>query len=169
MAIRKSVWRKLKGFPEQFSRNEDYVFARRIKQEGYRIAFAPKAIVYWIPSETIIEAMRMFARDARGDAEAGLIRAKVMLLFARYISFIVLLIFVLKLSKGYLLLFGVLMAYIIWSVDKNYHYMPGFRSILIFPLLQIIADASVIYGTLRGFVSRCLLFFSDKRFYRVIK
>ena len=85
MAFRKSVWKKAGGFPESLSHNEDYALARNLRRIGAKIVFVKQAIVYWQPRKNMREAFYMFYRFALGDAEARIIRPKVILLFTRYI------------------------------------------------------------------------------------
>lgn len=156
MAFRKTVWTKLKGFPKEFSHNEDYVFAKRIKYAGYKIVFARNAIVNWIPRDNFKQTFIMFFRFAFGDIEAGIIRPKVVLIFLRYcigiIVFVAGIIFH-SVSLFLLLLVGVFL-YLCFSVVKNYRYVSDFRSIFIFPLLQLVADSAVISGSIIGAIKR---------------
>lgn len=42
MAFKKSIWKKIGKFPEEFSNNEDYVFAKRLKKHNAKIIFEKK-------------------------------------------------------------------------------------------------------------------------------
>src|SRR3990167_9709391 len=84
MAFKKEIWKKAGRFDEKLSHNEDFEFAKRLKKVGANIKFAKDAIVYWRPRKNIKEAFIMFYRFAFGDAEAGIIRPKLIFLFARY-------------------------------------------------------------------------------------
>lgn len=144
MAFRKSIWEKAGGFPEQFSHNEDYVFAKKLKSQKAKIVFKKDAIAYWIPRENIADAFIMFFRFSKGDSEAKILRPKVLLLFIRYFIGIVLFIWNIK------VLLLLLIVYFAWSVAKNYKYVNDLRAIFILPLLQITADIAVISGTIVG-------------------
>jgi glycosyltransferase involved in cell wall biosynthesis len=156
MAIRKSVWKELGGFPEQYSYNEDYVFAQALKRHNKTIVFAKHAIVEWIPRNTLREAWTMFYRFALGDAEAGILRKKVLVLFLRYIVGIFLLILAIMRQEKILLLslLVLLFFYCIWSVLKNYKYVQKLQAIVLLPLIQFTADFAVMDGTLRGLINR---------------
>ena len=91
MAIRKKVFEKIGGFDENLSHNEDYAFAKLLEKENIKSKFQENAIVYWTPRKTVKQAFIMFRRFAYGDIEAGIVRPKVVLLFARYIVFLALL------------------------------------------------------------------------------
>lgn len=154
MAFKKTLWKKLAGFPEQFDHNEDYVFAKRLEKINAKIVFAKSAIVYWIPRKNIKEAFIMFFRFALGDSEAGIIRHNVLLLIGRYVIGLLLLFFILR-YKSILtlaLLFFLLISYIIWSINKNYRYVMDYRAFYFLPLLQFTADFAVISGTLIGLI-----------------
>ncbi len=158
MAIKKQVWKELGGFPEEYSHNEDYVFAKKLKRMGKKIAFAGDAIVYWLPKKTVKDCFLMFFRHAYGDAEAWILRPKVIFLFFRY--FLVLILIGLLLILRSFILFKLLifffLLYIFWSIIKNLRYCLHIKSLVIFPILQFTADIAVIAGTLGG------IFFKNK-------
>ncbi len=152
MAFRKSVWKKVVGFPEQFSHNEDFVFAKRIKAGGANIFFEKDAIVEWIPPESFRDAFKMFYRFAFGDAEAKILRSKVYLIFLRYILGILLLFYVIMKKDVILglILFALMFLYIMSAVVKNYKYVRDLKAIIILPILQVVSDIAVIIGTVTG-------------------
>src|SRR5690606_36432570 len=114
-AFKKSIWEKAGKFPEQYSHNEDYVFANTLKDMGAKMVFRKEAIVYWIPRKNFSEAYMMFYRFALGDAEAGLKRPKVTFLFLRYTIITVLLFITAILNSPLMLaLCLVLLAIYVW-------------------------------------------------------
>ena len=152
VAFKKSLWKKIGGFNEAFSHNEDYVFARSLKDAGATIYFAKNALVYWLPRNDLRTTFIMMWRFARGDAEARIFRPKVAFLFARYLIGAALLLFSLitKSIPGLLLLMGLLFFYISWAILKNYRYVKDLRAIYFLPVIQFTADAAVLSGTLQG-------------------
>jgi glycosyltransferase involved in cell wall biosynthesis len=150
MAIRRSVWNKSGGFDIHLDHNEDYAFAIWLKKMGISFSFAPQAIVNWLPRKNLQQAAWMFLRFAVGDAQSGIIRPKVRLIFLRYLLFTYLII----LSPGYplLMLFIAFLAliYLIWSVQKNFRYVKNISALLWLPVLQITSDLTVIFGTIMG-------------------
>ncbi len=152
MAIRKNVWKKFGGFPREYSSNEDYVFAKRLKKGGVRIVFRKNAIAYWIPRKNIFEAFFMFFRFAQGDSQAGIFRPKAVLVVLRYIIACWFLIFSYYLSPFFFLKNAsyILLLYIAWSIFKNYKYVKEKSSFLFLPMIQIISDLAVISGTIIG-------------------
>lgn len=144
MAFRKSVWEKAGGFPEEYSHNEDYVFAKKLKKISANIVFAKDAIVYWMPRKNLKQAFIMFFRFALGDAQAGIFRPKVLLIFLRYF------LGVLLVFSYFNTLYVILILYSLWSILKNYRYVKHWQAILILPILQIVSDIAVLSGTIWG-------------------
>lgn len=159
MAFRKSVWGETGGFDEKFSHNEDYVFAIRLKNNRYNIIFQKNAIVYWQPQKKLNEAFIMFFRFAYGDAESGILRPKVILIFLRYLLLLGLLLSAELLhNKLFLIIFFLLLiAYLIWSVKKNYKYIKRYEAIYLLPLTQVLSDFSIIAGTILGLMKKLIL------------
>lgn len=154
IAFRKPVWKKAGGFPEEFSNNEDYVFARKLKQIGANIVFKKNAVVYWKPRKTLKEAFKMFFRFAFGDAEAKILRSKVILLIERYTigAYLIAISFLLKSQSLLTFVIFAAMSYLTWSVLKNYGYVKDKSSFIVLPILQLTSDAAILMGTTLGFV-----------------
>ncbi len=146
MAIRKSVWNEAGGFPKEYPLNEDYVFALRLRKMRKRFHFAKNAIVYWLPRENLKKSFLMFYYFAKGDIQAGIIRPKVVFIFARYIIGAG----IITASSANFLLF----IYFFWAIMKNYRYVNDLRAVFILPVLQITADIAVMMGSMTGFMRR---------------
>jgi glycosyltransferase involved in cell wall biosynthesis len=159
MAIRKSVWKKAGKFNEKLSHNEDYAFANKLKEIGAKIVFKKEAIVNWIPRKNLKDVFVMFFRFALGDAQANILRDKVLLIFARYILgiYLFLLCFIEKSVYLYGLLSTLVVSYLVWSIKKNYKYVKNLKAILYLPLMQIVADSAVILGTIVGLIQKIFL------------
>ena len=149
MAFRKEVWKKVGGFDENLSHNEDYAFALKIKESKYPIKFKKDAIVYWLPRKNLIDAFIMFLRFAFGDTQANIIRPKVILIFLRYIFALYLIILNLIMKSYPLVVFTALsfLSYILWSIYKNYKYVNSYKAFLYLPILQFASDIAVLLGT----------------------
>src|SRR5581483_6678526 len=124
MAFTKNIWRKVGGFPIEYSYNEDFVFAKRLKKIGANLIFKKNAVVFYIPRKNIWESFVMFFKFAYGDAQSGILRSKVMLIFLRYILVIWLLIYSYFFRLAFIIkaILYILLLYIIWSIWKNYRY-----------------------------------------------
>lgn len=154
VAFTKVIWEKVGGFDESLSHNEDYAFARKLRDQKARIVFKKDAIVYWLPRNTLKQTYIMFLRFAYGDAEARIWRPKVALIFVRYLLLLILLISsVLWQSSVLLECFIVLIVlYIRWAIFKNYQYVKDVRAFFWLPVLQFTADFAVMIGTSLGLV-----------------
>jgi len=148
MAIRKKVWQKFGGFPEEFSDNEDYVFAHQLKNGGAKIVFCEKAIVYWQPRSNLKDFFIMIYRFARGDAQTGLRHKKVATVFLRYI------LGVLLFFQSWFYGAMALLLYCSWAVWKNYRYVKQLAAFFYLPLLQITSDLAVMTGALEGLLKK---------------
>ncbi len=166
MAIKKSVWKKLGGFNEKFSHNEDYAFANALRKAGVRIIFEKDAIVNWIPRVNLPQAFKMFFRFALGDAQARLFREKVIYIFLRYILGVYLLLLSIAMRSMLLSAFiGILLlGYIYWAINKNYRYVNDKKAFVYLPMLQFASDLAVILGTSLGLVQ----LFSLKNIVRIV-
>lgn len=159
MAFRKKIWQKVSGFPEQFSDNEDYVFASEFKKRGAKIVFCQKAIVDWLPRSNLKDFFAMVYRFARGDAHAGLRCKKVATVFLRYLLFLVLAQFIARSTRTEVryYIYMIIFLYLLWAVWKNYRYVRHPLAFLYLPLLQITADLGVMLGTFQGLIKRLKL------------
>ncbi|MGD9129299.1 MAG: glycosyltransferase [Candidatus Woesebacteria bacterium] len=152
MLIEKSIWQQVNGFDKKLNYNEDYAFAKKLKKQGFRIVFAKKAVVDWLPRTNLKAFMKMIYLFARGDIEAGILRPKVILIFARYFLMVFILVLLEWKISGQTALLVALTALIIysaWAIVKNLKYTP--KGWFYLPLLQISSDLAVILGSLRGF------------------
>ena len=70
--MRRDIWEKTGGFPEQLRSAEDLLFMRRIVQTGAKIVRTPEAIVYWNIQPNFRGTFRRFTAYARNNIRAGL-------------------------------------------------------------------------------------------------
>ncbi len=154
MAFKKSVWKKIGGFNEKLSHNEDYIFANKLKSSKAKIVFVKNAIVNWIPRKSLKQSFTMFLRFAFGDSESGILRDKVLLIFARYAFYLYLIILLLLIKSFILLVFIIISSiiYVLWSISKNYKYVNNPRAFVILPILQLTSDLAVLAGTSLGLI-----------------
>lgn len=151
MLLEKSVWKKIGGFNESLSDNEDYAFARKLVRQGIGIAFSRHAVVVWQPRSNLRDFFWMIFRFARGDAKAKLFRMKVLLIFARYTILLVaslIVIFYLDAKQLLRLLVPLGVLYSLWAIDKNVRYVP--KGWMWLPVLQVVSDLAVMAGTISG-------------------
>ncbi|PIT89419.1 MAG: hypothetical protein COU27_00405 [Candidatus Levybacteria bacterium CG10_big_fil_rev_8_21_14_0_10_36_7] len=156
MAVRKKTWEKAGMFPNNLNYSEDYLFAKNLKKIEANFVFVKDAIVFWIPGKNLQEAFLMFLRFAKGDIEAGIIRPKVIFIFARYVGFMILIFFALlmhSIELLYIIIFGFI-AYLIWAVMKNIKYVKKIGGLFLLPTFQILSDIAVITGTLSASIRK---------------
>ena len=72
VAVRKSAWASVGGYPEWLDYCEDVVFDLALRETGQRVAFAPGAIARFRPRGTMRSFWHQYFRYARGDGKAGL-------------------------------------------------------------------------------------------------
>ncbi len=154
MLIEKKIWKKLGKFDEQLSDNEDYAFARKIRNAKIKIAFTDQAQVTWIPRSDLKSFAWMIYRFARGDVRSGILRPKVTFIFARYLLLLLTLAILsqsdLLLTLGFLI--NAAIFYSLWSVQKNERYTPSGWYWL--PVLQVASDVAVMAGSVVGLFQR---------------
>jgi glycosyltransferase involved in cell wall biosynthesis len=84
MAFTRRAWEAVGGFPEELPYCEDLVFARRLLASGYRMAFAPRAVVRFRPRSSLGAFFRQYERYAFGDGLAGLWPLRHLLRYGSY-------------------------------------------------------------------------------------
>lgn len=146
MLIKKFLWEKMGGLNEALTYNEDYQFANRLKDQGVKIVFTKKALVYWLPPPTLKQFCQKIYYFAKGDALAGLIRPKVYLIFGRYLIFFGILL----LFPNIYLIFSLMLIYLLWAMLKNLKYCH--RSFFYLPLLQLLADWLIMLATCKAVI-----------------
>lgn len=73
VVYKKAVWRELGGLPEDLTRYaDDSVFGRQILQAGYKMAFAPNAMVYWARPQRLRDFWREQYLYGIGHGEADI-------------------------------------------------------------------------------------------------
>lgn len=82
--MRRSVWEKVGGFPEDLRSAEDLLFMNNIDREGFRVANAPEALVHWQLQSTPWRAFKRFVSYSRNNMRAGLWRLWQAAVFKRY-------------------------------------------------------------------------------------
>ncbi|MBU2632200.1 glycosyltransferase [Patescibacteria group bacterium] len=169
IAFKKNAWEYVGGYPENLDTCEDLVFAKKLKKFGLKFQFAKDAIVYWPQRKNLKEAFIQFFNYAKGDGKALYFRfPQTPFLFFRYFFFtyLIFLNFVIYSYSLKITTILIFIAYILWSIWKNYKYVKSFKAIYYLPVLQLVSDAAVMFGTTIGFYSsRSLIKIFKKLFY----
>lgn len=144
VAFRREVWEKI-PYPEKFTHNEDFVWDKLLKSEGYKFLFEPKALVFWSPPKNLKTALKQMYKFALGDSQAGIVRPKIKFIYLRYLLGLVLL-----LMHQYLFLVLGFVFYVIWAIAKNFRYAKMVQSLWLLPILQVGSDIAVMAGDVQG-------------------
>lgn len=144
MGITKTIWEKVGKLNEQLRFAEDYEFARRLKRFHVPIAVVPEAIVYWRSRPTLLSFARMLYEHAYGDGYSRTFRPKVLTIYGRYFFFILV-----GLLYGPWTMVPVTL-YFAYAIQKSYRYVEDPKALGYLPVLQIVSDGAVMWGTLMG-------------------
>ncbi len=72
IAFKKTAWEKVGGFPEHLTKAEDTVFFLKIEESKAKISWAPDALVYWPPRQSISAFFEQNYSYAINDVTAGI-------------------------------------------------------------------------------------------------
>lgn len=160
--MRRTVWEGVGGFPEHLRSAEDLVFMNRIEAEGYHIARAPRAVVYWTIQPGLGKTFRRFVTYSRNNIRAGLWRKWQAAIFLRYALLGIIAVPAVFLGVKWLavpLLLGLAQLVIraIRALHQNQHSYPAgiARSILRLLLVVVIIatlDAAAFVGSVSWFL-----------------
>jgi glycosyltransferase involved in cell wall biosynthesis len=159
--LRQSVWQSVGGFNEELRSAEDILFMNRLDSDGFRIAYAPEAVVRWRVEPGWWRTFRRFLTYSRHNMRAGLWKhwqAPVLFRYGMLLLFAVVLLVVTKwwLVITSALLLTMLAARAIVAIRRNrIRYRAGLlrnaaRLTIIVPLLATI-DAATLLGVMEWF------------------
>lgn len=156
--MKRTVWEKVGGFPEDLRSAEDLLFMKKIEQGHFHIANAPGALVRWQLQATPWLTFKRFMTYARHNMRAGLWRHWQAAIF-KYYGFLVLSALpVFRFGVKWLLvtiglwlsLLGARAAVAIWRNRACYRgdvVENTLRMLVLVPLLAML-DAATLIGTL---------------------
>lgn len=156
-AFRKAAWELVGGYPEWLDFCEDLVFDMRLRASVGDFAFAPDALVYFRPRQSLRQFWRQYFLYARGDGKAHLwgkrhlIRCTVYLLLAPLILLLGLLV-----NPLFWLLYAAGGAVYLWRpyrrlpfVLRRFPEQSAFvwlYCILMIPVIRLAGDAAKMLG-----------------------
>ena len=157
--MRRAVWEKVGGFPEQLRSAEDLLFMQRVEQLHFQVAYAPEALVQWDLQPTFWRTFKRFTIYSRNNIRAGLWRQWQAPILSRYLTLWLLCLPALLLGKWWLMIpiglwLLLLLARALVAIHRNRRaYRAGLfrnalRLLLMVPLLAVL-DLGLILGTLR--------------------
>ena len=153
--FKKSVWEKLGGFNENLSAGEDHEFFLRAKEKNFRFANLFSAKVVWFDFENLKlpDMIKKFFNYAKGDAQTLIFWSpkgfathnfKIILIFLRYFIFLTLISIQTNLGFSFFLF------YILYAFSKFRKSRISLKTRVLFPIIQIIADFSIMTGFITG-------------------
>jgi len=154
IAFRKEAWQQVGGYPEWLDYCEDLVFDLKLKDEGFRFAFAPEAVAYFRPRPNLGAFFRQYYRYARGDGKADLWRLRHIIRYSTYLMLIPTL-FLLGLWHNplwwFLLILGA--AFTLWTPYKrllpmiaDYDLIAKLKAIAWVPIIRVTGDVAKMAG-----------------------
>ena len=160
--INRKVFKEVGGFPEDLRSGEDLLFMRKMEAAGFRVAYAPDAVVHWNLQPDLWSTFKRFTTYARSNIRAGLWREWQLAIFVRYaflLLFAVPAVFAgwwwLMVPAG--LWLGMMTARAgksIWRNRRSYHANPvrnTARLVMVMAILTVI-DLSVAIGSIAWLV-----------------
>ena len=159
LALKKIVWERVSGYPEELNYCEDLVFDQKIKKAGFSFHFTPQAIVYWPQRNNLKEAFGQFYNYAWGDGQVFFSpyqshSVKISFIFLRYLVGLFTLFLVIKQPSLWPIPVFLLLTYLaFWPIIKFRKRLS--RQTLVFaPFIQLLSDLTVMVGTLRGILEK---------------
>lgn len=157
--IRRSVWQKVGGFPEDLRSAEDLLFMDKVEAASFRIAHAPRAIVHWTIQPTLWKTFRRFIAYSHHNIRAGLWRSWQARILQRYAILLLLVLGALFLGPRWLLVplglwLLMLLVRALVALRRNAAFYPArlgrylLRVVVIVPVLAAI-DLAAIAGCIQ--------------------
>jgi len=156
--VRRSVWEKVNGFPEDLRSAEDIVFMNRIDEAGFRIAYAPQASVNWNMQPNWTRTFSRFVTYSRHNMRAGLWKRWQARVLLRYLVLLLCNVAAIAATKWWPIivagLFSMMfIARAITAVWRNRHTYPAsiIRNagrLITICLLLIVIDSATLLGVL---------------------
>ncbi len=85
VAFRREAWQQVGGYPQWLDFCEDLVFDLALLRAGRKFHFAPQAVAYFRPRESLRAFWRQYYQYARGDGKADLWRKRHAIRYATYL------------------------------------------------------------------------------------
>lgn len=158
IALRKSAWAAVGGYPEWLDYCEDLIFDLRLKQSVKNFAFAPSAVAHFRPRGSLRSFYKQYYLYARGDGKADLWRKRHAI---RYLTYLV--------ATPLVFFLGLLLHPLLWTLYLlgaiYYFYQPYRRlptilknlkssllfggvltAILFIPVIRVVGDVAKMIG-----------------------
>lgn len=161
IAFRKSVWEKVKGYPEWLPVCEDLIFDIKLKNNGFKFVFEPNAVVYWKPRENVKSFFLQYLSYAKGDGHAKLFFIRHLIRYVAYFTGLLFIYLSFRVSFLWLLPFFAAQAGYLSKFFYRYfgHFQNEPEAMLLFsfPLISFLVvtgDLAKMFGFPIGVVER---------------
>ena len=155
--MRRSVWQEVGGFAEHLRSAEDLLFIGKVDDAGFKIAYAPAALVSWNMQPSLSRTFKRFVTYSRSNLKAGLGRQWQTAILSRYLFLLVVTVMLYLFTVWWPLVIAVLLCLmfvarsvaVLWRNRKRFPASAGrnvLRILMLIPLL-ITLDAATIAGT----------------------
>ncbi len=161
VAFKKSAWEAVLGYPEWLSVCEDLIFDIKLKRNGFKFKFEPKAIAFWKPQQSINGFFKQYYSYARGDGHAKLWATRHLIRYSAYVTGLLLIYLSVFISPLWLL--PLVAAELGYFSKFYYRYMGHFplepepKMLIAFPyisILVIVGDIAKMIGYPLGIIER---------------
>ena len=156
--VRRSVWQAVGGFAEHLRSAEDLLFLNKIDEAGFRVAYAPRAMVRWSMQPTMWRTFKRFVVYSRNNLRAGLGREWQGAILTRYAILLIGAVVSWSLTSWWpiitaallLLMLGVRSLAALWRNRQSFPAGLGrnFRRLLLLVPLLITLDTATMIGTI---------------------
>jgi glycosyltransferase involved in cell wall biosynthesis len=155
MAFHKRLWREVGGFPEDVQYGEDTFFDQSLMDSGYRLTFAPDAIVEWRPPSGLVTQARTMFSWGRGDGLLGMRGHHYRRLLYLFTSTSALVLAGFLLDYRILLISGIPLAPTLYRQTRyKYRHMDGLLKWVLIPVATLNGLAASLMGFLAGYLVR---------------
>lgn len=160
--MRRSVWLAVDGFSEELRSAEDLLFMDRIDAAGFRVSYAPAAVVCWSMQPNFWRTFQRFTTYSRHNMLAGLWRQWQAKVLARYGVLILLSVILIALTKWWPLFSAALLLMMLtgrglislWRNRSRYPAGLGRNAVRLLVLVPLLAtiDAATILGVVQWLI-----------------
>jgi glycosyltransferase involved in cell wall biosynthesis len=86
--MRRGVWERVGGFQEHLRSAEDLLFMNAIDETGFRVAYCPKAVVFWMMPSNLWSTFNRCLTYSRHNLRAGLGQRGQLIILCRYVALV---------------------------------------------------------------------------------
>jgi glycosyltransferase involved in cell wall biosynthesis len=166
VAFTKQAWQQVSGYPEWLDYCEDLIFDLRLRDAFGAYAFAPEAIAYFRPRDSLRSFYKQYYLYARGDGKANLFLKRHLIRYATYLVSLPLLLIGLFAGTSLVKLMcvmGLLAGFVVYTrtpyrrLAKLAQGLPAtekFKAVLLVPVIRVVGDVAKMIGYPAGLVWR---------------